>query len=65
MYKEAIEMLSKYAVGAKFRAELEDSYIVMSYCYDKLGKNNEAKIFAGLAIISNPNNRTAIMFLIN
>ena len=64
MYKDAIECLTKYLSVSRFRQELEDSYLVMAYCYDQLGMRHEAKIFAGEAVISNPNNRQAIMFTI-
>ena len=62
-YKEAINVLMKYIQRSTFLRELEDAYLILAYCYDQLGDKLRARVFAGHAVASNPNNSQAILFM--
>lgn len=62
-YKEAIDVLMKYIQKSTFLRELEDAYLILAYCYDQLGDKLRARVFAGHAVASNPNNSQAILFM--
>ena len=62
-YNTAIKYYEWYLEDAYFWAEINDTYMMLAYCYNNIGNIDKAKEYCLKSIALNTNNKEAILFM--